>query len=654
MDSELTNLAAVKAINQGLATTDTVSFSTVNSRNIADDGTKLDTVTQGLAHINEQGIAVWDTDTTYPVSGLAKGSDGDVYKALALQSGNDPTTDDGTNWVDWEVSNRVIRVASVAAMEAYSVPAGYVFSLNAGGRSGTFDVIAGDFSTELAADTENGIYIGLADDPTGTTKVARRRLNNGFLTFEMFGAVGTGNETAEVQAAFDAGIVSCDQERVYSVTGVTTSKYFTMISTARLKYIGSQNGTCLTLDADWGEVYVDGNNEDVTGIVVTNSGSQTLAPKGRLCYSENIRASSTSSTSIYGVSVNGDSIKIGEVITKNTINSGQSNASFPQACGIIGTSDNTVIGKVDCDTGASALVTGSSTGRSFIGTIISKAMTDNGIYGLGGDVTINDFIYQGDEEAFVASGGKFNVGRLTTIGDCVGVLELDTPDEVYIGEIIIKANAAGETAAKAVLTRAGAGDGGRVFIGSITGKILDGSGIFGINTKTLEYLSIGFIDMDINYSSALWGTDNNWFNINTVAQMTLKNMTIRIHDINDEEPATLAADFGTPTKLSLIENFDVFVYDAAGALQTVTDCRLGSTQEFLDQKGARWQTNVGPYAREASYLGGARDSATGPPVGGYWKKGQFLWHGDLTDSSPFVFACTATGTPGTWINIDGA
>jgi len=70
--------------------------------------------TQGLAHINEQGIAVWDSVTTYPIGGLAKGSDGNVYKALTSQDDNDPVSDDGTNWVDWEVTNRVIRVTSIA------------------------------------------------------------------------------------------------------------------------------------------------------------------------------------------------------------------------------------------------------------------------------------------------------------------------------------------------------------------------------------------------------------------------------------------------------------------------------------------------------------------------------------------------------------
>jgi len=90
-----------------------------------------------------------------------------------------------------DLANRVIRVTSIAEMEAYSAPVGYVFSLNAGGRSGTFDVIAGDFSTELAADTLNGIYIGLADDPTAATKVAVRT-DIGFVAPEFFGAVGDG------------------------------------------------------------------------------------------------------------------------------------------------------------------------------------------------------------------------------------------------------------------------------------------------------------------------------------------------------------------------------------------------------------------------------------------------------------------------------
>ena len=159
-------------------------------------------VTEGLAHINEQGIAVWDDVTAYPIGALAKGSDGNIYKASTSQNNNDPVSDDGTNWKNWENTEGVIRVTSVEEIEAYSAPVGYVFSLNAGGRSGVFDVVDGDFSTELAADTLNGIYIGLSDDPTAETKVAKRR-DSGVLTPEMFGAIGDGaaNDTAAMTSA---------------------------------------------------------------------------------------------------------------------------------------------------------------------------------------------------------------------------------------------------------------------------------------------------------------------------------------------------------------------------------------------------------------------------------------------------------------------
>jgi hypothetical protein len=76
-------------------------------------------------------------------------------------------------------------------MEAYSAPVGYVFSLNSGGRSGTFDVVAGDFSAELAIDSLNGIYVGLADNPTATNKVAKRRYT-GVISTDWFGTFADG------------------------------------------------------------------------------------------------------------------------------------------------------------------------------------------------------------------------------------------------------------------------------------------------------------------------------------------------------------------------------------------------------------------------------------------------------------------------------
>lgn len=54
--------------------------------------------TQGLAHINEQGVPVWDSVTTYPALAIVKGSNGSLYRAVLEQSNNDPTADSGNNW----------------------------------------------------------------------------------------------------------------------------------------------------------------------------------------------------------------------------------------------------------------------------------------------------------------------------------------------------------------------------------------------------------------------------------------------------------------------------------------------------------------------------------------------------------------------------
>jgi len=124
--------------------------------------------TQGLAHINEQGIAVWDSVTTYPIGGLAKGSDGNVYKSLLSQSDNDPVSDGGTNWVDWEVTNRVIIATSVAEVEGLTGVADYQVSL-AGSKTGVFLFDSSDLSSEVTADPSQINYIAPSTDATGAS-----------------------------------------------------------------------------------------------------------------------------------------------------------------------------------------------------------------------------------------------------------------------------------------------------------------------------------------------------------------------------------------------------------------------------------------------------------------------------------------------------
>ena len=192
------------------------------------------TLGQLISYLHQRGIPEWNTSQEFYEGSVVTTLEG-IYRLKAGGTATvNPDSDAGVNWelapTREEIEDRVIRVTSIAAMEAYSVPVGYVFSLNDGGRSGTFDVIAGDFSAELAADTENGIYIGLADDPTATTKVAKR-VFQAEISVSWFGAFGESDDTVSLKAALAmAAHLSAGND-----PSSLTSKYVVVFSGAKNK-----------------------------------------------------------------------------------------------------------------------------------------------------------------------------------------------------------------------------------------------------------------------------------------------------------------------------------------------------------------------------------------------------------------------------------
>ena len=95
--------------------------------------------TQGLAHLNEQGIAVWDADTTYPIGGLVKGSNGTIYKGILEQNGNNPVSDDGTNWTV-ALLNSTFESFAAIMLEDLS---GYDYAATTGFYTGWAATVAG-------------------------------------------------------------------------------------------------------------------------------------------------------------------------------------------------------------------------------------------------------------------------------------------------------------------------------------------------------------------------------------------------------------------------------------------------------------------------------------------------------------------------------
>jgi hypothetical protein len=101
-------------------------------------------------------------------------------------------------------------------------------------------VVAGDFSAELAADTENGIYIGLSDDPTATTKVAKRRIK-GSIDPRWFGAEINMDSILGIDGAIDyigthgGGTVRVSGSYIYNKARDIDYDYVTICGTDKEK-----------------------------------------------------------------------------------------------------------------------------------------------------------------------------------------------------------------------------------------------------------------------------------------------------------------------------------------------------------------------------------------------------------------------------------
>ena len=195
--------------------------------------------------------------------------------------------------VEEAVKNRVIRVGSVAEIESYSVPFGYVFSLNDSGRSGVFDVVEGDYTTQVAADTLKGVYVALADDPAGAAKVAKRRFDGAASHF-WFDAESGGGSTADaiaIQKALDVvGNVSLEK-----CDGIAISEQVVMPMGSALQACGRLSKVTSSVNGYW--LRVSGYNTvrdleaDDTGL--ENASACYFPPGSPAVHFENVKFDAT-------------------------------------------------------------------------------------------------------------------------------------------------------------------------------------------------------------------------------------------------------------------------------------------------------------------------------------------------------------------------
>ena len=64
----------------------------------------------------------WNTNITYSVGDIAKATTGNLWKALTATAGNDPETDNGTNWIPAINGAKVPEIIALKALNSWDTP----------------------------------------------------------------------------------------------------------------------------------------------------------------------------------------------------------------------------------------------------------------------------------------------------------------------------------------------------------------------------------------------------------------------------------------------------------------------------------------------------------------------------------------------------
>ena len=145
----------------------------------ADFGADATAVLSNYAAFNNTGD--WVTGTAYQVNDLWSDS-GNWYLVLEAYTSGATAADDiaGGTVALYQSPGTVWQVGSIAEIEVLAaLEEGQALYLSAGGCSGTFIWDGSDLSTEVAADTLQGVYIAPSSDATGASGAWVRNFSGG-------------------------------------------------------------------------------------------------------------------------------------------------------------------------------------------------------------------------------------------------------------------------------------------------------------------------------------------------------------------------------------------------------------------------------------------------------------------------------------------
>ena len=229
--------------------------------------------TQGLAYINEQGIGIWDTDTSYPVGAIVKGSDSALYKAIVEQNGNDPVSDGGTNWERYK--REITFLTAEAAIDSSILVEGDI--VMTGGRKTVGDKGEAKYVVVAAATGTDDGFTYLDNSSSG---VQLRLLNPETANFKVAGVIADGveDDTAAFETWVNATRFPSDTPGAIRITSpvVCSSPLAWVAASPTETYLvpdlGTTGGKALSFETN--DVHVENVGQNGNGLVYTLTANQ--------------------------------------------------------------------------------------------------------------------------------------------------------------------------------------------------------------------------------------------------------------------------------------------------------------------------------------------------------------------------------------------
>jgi hypothetical protein len=455
---------------------------------------------------------------------------------------------------------------------------------------------------------------------------------------------GTTDMSAAITTADSVGEPVYFPPGTYAAHNVNMTTSWVMADGAKILFNGDLDDPCVIVSGSnlYGRLEVSGNDESPSRLVnITGSNNRF----SRIVVSD---IESPNDVGIADVNValrvGGDNNVIDEVIGRDLVNTGHTNASSPQMLTFAGTATGNSVGRVTGHTITSCVLT-ASTGVNYVGDIAAISAADNGLYCTAGEMAVGSLMYDGDDEAAVfisgadASLSSLIVRRAANTGIRLldaGIVEIGTVQYHNNGAYTAMRIGSGSTAC------------GALRIARMQGE-LSGDVLFYMPSDrgTLGQLVIG--SADITYH-AVDGTVNpgNFVELRAVQALNFGQINITIVDDDD---ALTGSDIFNAYLLnplirpSTVRSFNVTIVDSDEA--TFSDAVfLGRNfvQPMMTLYAGVLSTDDGPYLRKTNNTQ-PMDGLYTPsiPSVGVWKRGQVIWRTVTSANTAPGWACTTAG-----------